>query len=263
MNRTQLGAALRELRQASGKEAKAVARSAVMSPSKLSKIETGKVSPTVVDVERILTAIGVPEEVKAEYMAGARAQATEATAWRLIRRLGHHRKQQPTARRSRPARWTRRTTREAATTDMPTADAVLVLTGTFDPTADLVIEELNRRGTPVFRTDTAFPSRLAVAAGLDGTGAGWAGTLTTDRRTLDLSAVRSVYYRRPTAPEFPEEMPVEARSVAAAEARRGFGGLLSALPCRWLPPPGRAADAESSRSSSGWRPSQGSGSRER
>ncbi|MFG2917911.1 helix-turn-helix domain-containing protein [Kitasatospora sp. NPDC048298] len=94
MNRTQLGAALRELRQASGKEAKAVARSAVMSPSKLSKIETGKVSPTVVDVERILTAIGVPEEVKAEYMAVARAQATEATAWRLIRRLGHHRKQQ-------------------------------------------------------------------------------------------------------------------------------------------------------------------------
>ncbi|WP_416876043.1 ATP-grasp ribosomal peptide maturase [Kitasatospora sp. SC0581] len=127
---------------------------------------------------------------------------------------------------------------------MPTADAVLVLTGTFDPTADLVIEELNRRGTPVFRADTAwFPSRLALAAGLDGA-SGWAGTLATGRRTLDLSAVRSVYYRRPTAPEFPAEMSAEARSVASAEARRGFGGLLSALPCRWLPPPGRAADAE-------------------
>ncbi|GAB7182763.1 hypothetical protein ATKI12_2594 [Kitasatospora sp. Ki12] len=127
---------------------------------------------------------------------------------------------------------------------MPKADSVLVLTGTFDPTADLVIEELNRRGTPVFRTDTAwFPSRLALAASLDGA-AGWGGTLTTARRTLDLSAVRAVYYRRPTAPAFPEAMSVEARNVAAAEARRGFGGLLSALPCRWLPPPGRAADAE-------------------
>ncbi|MFE6049658.1 helix-turn-helix domain-containing protein [Kitasatospora sp. NPDC056446] len=94
MNRMQLGAALRELRQAAGKEAKAVARSAVMSRSKLSKIETGKVSPTVVDVERILTAIGVSEEVKSPYMVAARAQATEATAWRLVRRLGHHRKQQ-------------------------------------------------------------------------------------------------------------------------------------------------------------------------
>ncbi|MEV7774430.1 ATP-grasp ribosomal peptide maturase [Kitasatospora sp. NPDC086791] len=126
---------------------------------------------------------------------------------------------------------------------MSTSGAVLVVTGSFDPTADLVIEELTRRAVPVFRADTAwFPSRLTLAASLDG--AGWTGTLTTDRRTLDLSSVRSVYYRRPTAPEFPNDMPEEARAVAAAEARRGFGGLLSALPCPWLPPPGRAADAE-------------------
>ncbi|MFB7613180.1 helix-turn-helix domain-containing protein [Kitasatospora sp. NPDC056181] len=94
MNRSRLGTALRELRQTSGKEAKVVARGAVMSPSKLSKIETGKVPPTVVDVERILAAMGVSEEVKAAYMATARAEATETTAWRLIRRLGYHRKQQ-------------------------------------------------------------------------------------------------------------------------------------------------------------------------
>lgn len=94
MNRAELGAALRALRQASGMEAKAVARSAVMSQSKLSKIETGHVAPSVIDVERILTAIGVSDAVKAEYMAAARAQATEATAWRLVRRLGYHRKQQ-------------------------------------------------------------------------------------------------------------------------------------------------------------------------
>ncbi|MFC1409388.1 helix-turn-helix domain-containing protein [Streptacidiphilus sp. N1-12] len=94
MNRSELGAALRALRQASEKEAKAVARSAVMSTSKLSKIENGHTAPTVGDVERILTAIGVSEAVKAEYMAAARAEATEATAWRLYRRLGFHRKQQ-------------------------------------------------------------------------------------------------------------------------------------------------------------------------
>ncbi|WP_380280903.1 ATP-dependent carboxylate-amine ligase [Kitasatospora purpeofusca] len=92
---------------------------------------------------------------------------------------------------------------------MPDSDSgcgtVLVITGTFDPTADLVVEELNRRAVPVFRADTAwFPSS-----------------------------------------EFPPELPSEARAVAAAEARGGFGGLLSALPPRWLPPPGRAAEAES------------------
>ncbi|MFI9718376.1 helix-turn-helix domain-containing protein [Streptomyces sp. NPDC052396] len=94
MNRAQLGAALRALRVASGKEAKAVARSAVMSPSKLSKIENAKLSPSATDVERILTAIGVSEEIKAEYTEAARAAATEATAWRLLKRAGVHKGQQ-------------------------------------------------------------------------------------------------------------------------------------------------------------------------
>ncbi len=85
-----IGKALRELREASGKEAKAVARSAVMSQSKLSRIETGKVTPTVMDVERILTALGVSDEVRAKLTEVARQEATEATAWRLYRRSGLH-----------------------------------------------------------------------------------------------------------------------------------------------------------------------------
>ncbi|MEV7377827.1 helix-turn-helix domain-containing protein [Streptomyces lydicus] len=96
VNRGELGTALRALRQASGKEAKAVARSALMSASKLSKIETAKAAPSVVDVERILAAIGVSDEVKEEYLEAVRAAATEATAWRLIRRMGVHKAQQQT-----------------------------------------------------------------------------------------------------------------------------------------------------------------------
>ncbi|WP_079085187.1 helix-turn-helix domain-containing protein [Streptomyces dysideae] len=84
---------MRVLREASGKEAKAVARGAVMSASKLSKIETGKLGPSADDVDRILTAIGVSDGVKAEYMDAARAAATEATAWRLIQRAGLHKAQ--------------------------------------------------------------------------------------------------------------------------------------------------------------------------
>lgn len=70
-----------------------MARSAVMSASKLSKIETGRLAPSADDVERILTAIGVSDDVKAEYMDAARAVATEATAWRLIQRAGLHKAQ--------------------------------------------------------------------------------------------------------------------------------------------------------------------------
>jgi ATP-grasp ribosomal peptide maturase len=126
---------------------------------------------------------------------------------------------------------------------MTDAGRVLILAGRFDPTCDLVVEELNRRAVPVFRADMAdFPLRLTLAASLNGNC--WNGTLTNDRRTLDLPTVRSVYYRRPARPQFPEGMSAEARKVAETEARWGFGGLLSALPCRWLPPPGKAADAE-------------------
>ncbi len=64
-----------------------------MSASKLSKIETGKLGPSADDVDRILTALGVSEDVKSEYMDAARAVATEATAWRLIQRAGLHRAQ--------------------------------------------------------------------------------------------------------------------------------------------------------------------------
>jgi len=67
-----------------------------MSTSKLSKIETGKLAPSPSDVERILTAIGVSEEVKVEYLEVARAAATEATAWRLVRRMGVHKAQEQT-----------------------------------------------------------------------------------------------------------------------------------------------------------------------
>lgn len=85
-----IGRTLRELRETSGKEAKAVARSAVMSTSKLSRIETGKTAATVMDVERILTALGVSEEIRANLTEVARQEATETTAWRLFRRSGFH-----------------------------------------------------------------------------------------------------------------------------------------------------------------------------
>jgi len=59
-----------------------------MSAGKLSKIENGKVRPTVQDVDLLLSALGVSDAVKNEFLATARAEATEAMAWRLLRRMG-------------------------------------------------------------------------------------------------------------------------------------------------------------------------------
>ncbi|WP_052849343.1 helix-turn-helix domain-containing protein [Streptomyces avicenniae] len=88
-----IGPTLRALRKATGKEAKAVARGAAMSPSKLSRVETGRTTPTVMDVERILVALGVTGEARAELVEAARRAATEAVAWRLYRRTGFARHQ--------------------------------------------------------------------------------------------------------------------------------------------------------------------------
>ncbi|MFG2353876.1 Scr1 family TA system antitoxin-like transcriptional regulator [Streptomyces sp. NPDC048521] len=60
----------------------AVARRASMSAGKLSKIENGRTLPTLQDVDLILSALGVSDT------ATARAEVTEATAWRLLRRMG-------------------------------------------------------------------------------------------------------------------------------------------------------------------------------
>ncbi|WP_350309776.1 helix-turn-helix domain-containing protein [Streptomyces yunnanensis] len=85
---TELGKALRALRKASGLTGATVARRASMSAGKLSKIETGKALPTVRDVELLLTDLGVSDAAKAEFLEAARMEATEATAWRTLRRMG-------------------------------------------------------------------------------------------------------------------------------------------------------------------------------
>lgn len=65
-----------------------------MSAGKLSKIENGKVRPTVQDVDLILTALHVSGDAKEEFLTAARATATEETAWRVLRRMGPWKHQQ-------------------------------------------------------------------------------------------------------------------------------------------------------------------------
>ncbi|MGW2378004.1 helix-turn-helix domain-containing protein [Kitasatospora sp. NPDC001683] len=89
-----LGKALRALRIASEKTAETVARRASMSPAKLSKIENGRTLPSVQDVDMILSALGISDEAKAEFLDAARGAATEQTAWRELRRMGHWKHQQ-------------------------------------------------------------------------------------------------------------------------------------------------------------------------
>jgi transcriptional regulator with XRE-family HTH domain len=68
-----------------------------ISQSKISKIETGKVLPSVTDVERILTALGSRQELTDELLALARLANTEYEPTRSSLRRGLFRKQRELA----------------------------------------------------------------------------------------------------------------------------------------------------------------------
>ncbi|MBN1173026.1 MAG: ATP-grasp ribosomal peptide maturase [Micromonosporaceae bacterium] len=118
----------------------------------------------------------------------------------------------------------------------------MVLTHPFDPTADLVVSELNERGIPVFRCDPGeFPKRLTLTAHLGDTG--WQGRLHLPERSVHLSDIGCVYYRRPTLFDLPDGLSADVRRWASQEARMGVGGILATLP-NWLNHPQRIAAAE-------------------
>ncbi|GAA2373996.1 helix-turn-helix transcriptional regulator [Streptomyces cuspidosporus] len=64
-----------------------------MSQSKISRIENGKVQPSLLDVERILRAVDASTEVIAEVTALARLANTEWQGFRSLRRKGLEKKQ--------------------------------------------------------------------------------------------------------------------------------------------------------------------------
>lgn len=120
--------------------------------------------------------------------------------------------------------------------------SVLVLAPELDLTADRVVMALAERGASVARMDTAwFPQRAAIDVELeDGR---WVGTLTTEGRTIDLEGLRAVWYRSPSAFVFPDGLSATERNWAMNESKLGLGGVLSALPVRWVNHPARNADA--------------------
>ncbi|WP_327229702.1 ATP-grasp ribosomal peptide maturase [Streptomyces murinus] len=121
---------------------------------------------------------------------------------------------------------------------------VLIVAARDDWPTDRVVVELENRSVEVFRMDTAdFPQRLALT-GRIGQEQAWAGELATEYRTVGLSRVGAVYYRAPGAFRFPEGMSGPEERFAAAQARAGLGGVLSALDCRWVNHPTAMARAE-------------------
>lgn len=110
------------------------------------------------------------------------------------------------------------------------ASPVLVVTSMGDVTADLVLGELHDRGVPVVRLDPAtdFPGTAHMSARLDEHGL--TGRLDTATRHAELSAVRSVYWRRPTPYNAPQATERVEERFAFEQSHSGYTGVLTALP---------------------------------
>jgi transcriptional regulator with XRE-family HTH domain len=94
-DREDLVSALLRLRRATGLSGERLARRCGMSQSKVSRIETGRLLPSVVDVEHLLTGLGVDEPTRDEILALARVANTEYQDVRLsVRRGLHHRQRE-------------------------------------------------------------------------------------------------------------------------------------------------------------------------
>lgn len=119
---------------------------------------------------------------------------------------------------------------------------VLVLAQERDAPTDRVVRALGERGVPVFRADLRwFPSQLTFASRLDR--GRWRGAMTTGHRAVELSAIRSVWYRDPGRFAFSAQMTPTEQAHAFTEARLGIGGVLSSLDVPWMNDPNRACDA--------------------
>jgi len=121
----------------------------------------------------------------------------------------------------------------------------LIITADDDTTADLVADALAVRGGKTARVDVGdFPISLSVTGTIGPDGV-WRGELlTANGAAVDLESIDAVYYRRPTRFRLPDHLRPADRRFAEAEAHRGLGGLLTALPARWVSHPARIADAE-------------------
>lgn len=112
----------------------------------------------------------------------------------------------------------------------------LVVTNERDITSDYVILELRRRGLPFYRLNTERFSEAKVSFSPSRGEDAW--TVEIDNTTIDFSAVKAAYFRRPGTPSAPDAVTqVAARRYCEVEWGAAMSFSLNSLGKRWLNSP--------------------------
>ncbi|MGI5346789.1 ATP-grasp ribosomal peptide maturase [Streptomyces sp. CA-250714] len=116
---------------------------------------------------------------------------------------------------------------------------VLILTCPEDVTADMVVSELNDQGVPVVRLDPAdLPGGVTLSA--EYVKGDFDGHLSFGGRVLSMSALRSIWVRRPGTPAAHS---ADQSEWLTAESAQALYGTLYSTTARWMNHPVAAAQA--------------------
>ncbi len=115
-----------------------------------------------------------------------------------------------------------------------TANVVLLVTASYDETADCVVDSLNSSGTATFRLNTdQFPT--AVRATFDSSSGL---VLESPTASVHSSQISAVWYRRNVASVLPEHIDKYEREFCLRESKAFLDGALASIPTeRWLSNP--------------------------
>src|SRR5262249_4498192 len=121
---------------------------------------------------------------------------------------------------------------------------VLLITGRSDPTADLLVAELRRRDLPCLRWNMdQYP--LGSVLTYRASEAGFASSIVSDGRRLDLVEIGSVWWRGFRPSGLPDELGDQDRRFAEWEARLALTALMTVGDFLWINHPERERLADS------------------
>ena len=116
---------------------------------------------------------------------------------------------------------------------MPLTKTCLLITERFEPTADVLITELRRRGVPFLRWNLdQFPLGSSLSYHLSNGNFG--AEISTDGRKLNLDSVASVWCRGFWPTGFPSDLGRVERKFAEEESQRALDGLITVTSALWI-----------------------------
>lgn len=127
---------------------------------------------------------------------------------------------------------------------------IVIITTQYDSHTDAMIRLLGEMGQEPIRLNTDdIPQRSDVTLTLNG--AGWKGhiRLPSTGRRIDITDIRSIWWRRPEPFKLPKGMSEQEKSFARFELGHLFAGLWPLLQCYWISVPSNIRQA-------GWKPEQ-------